>query len=230
MNEGDLQAIFITLKLAVLTTLALLVITIPCAYWLARSKRAIKPFLETLITLPLVLPPTVLGYYFLVLFSPQQGIGLWLQQTLGVQLVFSFSGILVASMIYSLPFTFRPLQSAFEQLPDDLYSSAALLGFKPWRQFVWLVLPMIKPAIYTAATLSFAHTVGEFGVILMIGGNIPGETQVVSLALFDHVESFNLQAANTLAGLMLVFSFAVVFACQWWQRQTQRVSTPTRLF
>ena len=109
-----------------------------------------------------------LGYYFLVLFSPQQGIGLWLQQTLGVQLVFSFSGILVASMIYSLPFTFRPLQSVFEQLPDNLYSSAALLGFKPWRQFVWLVLPMIKPAIYTAATLSFAHTVGEFAPQLVL--------------------------------------------------------------
>ena len=136
----------------------------------------------------------------------------------------------MASMIYSLPFTFRPLQSAFEQLPDNLYSSAALLGFKPWRQFLWLVLPMIKPAIYTAATLSFAHTVGEFGVILMIGGNIPGETQVVSLALFDHVESSNLQAATTLAGLMLVFSFAVVVACQWWQRQTQRVSTRTSFF
>ncbi len=220
MSEGDLQAIYLTLKLASLTTLSLLVICVPCAYWLARSRHGVKPLIETLVTLPLVLPPTVIGYYFLVLFSPNQGLGLWLNEVLGVQLVFSFSGIFLASMIYSLPFAFRPLQSAFEQLPIDLYQAGSLLGFSPAKQFFLILLPTIKPTILTAATLSFAHTIGEFGVILMIGGNIPGDTQVVSLAIFEHVESLDLQAADSLAGLMLIFSFVTVFACQCWQRQS----------
>ncbi len=227
MTEGDFQAIFLTFKLALLTTVCLLFICIPCAYWLARSKHPLKPLLETLVTLPLVLPPTVIGYYFLVCFSPNQGLGKWLNEVLGIQLVFSFSGILLASMIYSLPFTFRPLQSAFEQLSDDFYHAGSVLGFTPMKQFFLILLPTIRPTLLTAATLSFAHTIGEFGVILMIGGNIPGETQVVSLAIFDHVESLNLQAANRLAGLMLGFSFIVVFACQWWQRNTFKVNELT---
>lgn len=223
MSELDWQAVVLTLQLASLTTVCLLVVCLPNAYFLARSHHIFKPFIETIVTLPLVLPPTVMGYYFLVLFSPTKGLGLWLNETLGIQLVFSFTGIWLASMIYSLPFTFRPLQSAFEQLPKELHNSAALLGFSPWTQFYLVVLPAIKPALYTAATLSFAHTIGEFGAILMIGGNIPGETQVLSLALFDHVESFNFEAAEHLAILMVVFSFSVVFACQWWQKQSQQL-------
>lgn len=224
MSELDWQATLLTLKLASITTVCLLLICLPCAYFLARSRSALKPFIETLVTLPLVLPPTVLGYYFLVLFSPNVGLGKWLRGTLGIELVFSFSGILLASMIYSLPFTFRPLQSAFEQLPKELYHAAAVLGFAPWQQFYHVILPAIKPALYTAATLSFAHTIGEFGAILMIGGNIPGETQVLSLALFDHVESLDHQSAQQLAWLMLTFSFTVVFACQWWQKQSAQIN------
>lgn len=224
MSELDWQATLLTLKLAGITTLCLLLICLPCAFFLARSRSAIKPLIETFVTLPLVLPPTVMGYYFLVLFSPNSGIGLWLRDTLGLELVFSFTGIWLASMLYSLPFTFRPLQSAFEQLPTELYHSAAILGFSPWQQFYRVVLPAIKPALLTATTLSFAHTIGEFGAILMIGGNIPGETQVLSLALFDHVESLDFLGAQRLALLMLGFSFAVVFACQWWQKQSQQLS------
>ncbi|WP_105169739.1 molybdate ABC transporter permease subunit [Pseudoalteromonas sp. T1lg23B] len=222
MSETDLQAIILTLQLASLTTVCLLLVCVPCAYFLARSRSVVKPFIETIVTLPLVLPPTVMGYYFLVLFSPNDGLGLWLRNVLGIELVFSFSGIWLVSMIYSLPFTFRPLQSAFEQLPKDLHHAAALLGFSPMKQFHLVILPAIKPALFAATTLSFAHTIGEFGAILMIGGNIPGETQVLSLALFDHVESFNSQAAEQLALLMLIFSFVVVFACQWWQTQSSQ--------
>ncbi|MCG7533467.1 molybdate ABC transporter permease subunit [Pseudoalteromonas sp. OOF1S-7] len=228
MSDTDLQATILTLQLASVTTLCLLLICVPGAYYLARSRSVVKPFIETLVTLPLVLPPTVMGYYFLVLFSPNDGLGLWLRDTLGIELVFSFSGIWLASMIYSLPFTFRPLQSAFEQLPKDLYNAAALLGFSPWQQFRQVILPAIKPALYTAATLSFAHTIGEFGAILMIGGNIVGETQVLSLALFDHAESLDFQAAEQLALLMLAFSFSVVFACQWWQKQSAYVGYTSR--
>lgn len=220
MSANDWQAIILTAQLASATTFILIVLCLPGAYFLSRSRSVIKPLIETIVTLPLVLPPTVMGYYFLVLFSPNDGVGLWLREVVGIELVFSFSGILLASMIYSLPFTFRPLQSAFEQLPDDLYQAAALLGFSPWKQFTCVILPAIKPALLTAITLSFAHTIGEFGAILMIGGNIPGETQVLSLALFEHVESLNFKAAENLAMVMLVFSFCVVFACQWWQKQS----------
>lgn len=221
LAASDWLAIQLTLQLAGLTTVLLLLLALPLSYWLSQQRGRWPAVIETLVTLPLVLPPTVLGYYLLVAFSPERGLGLWLKQQFDVQLAFSFTGILLASLLYSLPFMVRPLQSAFAQLPSSLGQAAALLGFAPWQYVLRIVLPSIKPALLTAITLTFAHTVGEFGVILMIGGNIPGETQVLSVALYNHVESMEFAAANQLALLMLAFAFAVVLACQWWQRTAQ---------
>ncbi len=210
LSELDLSAIYLTFKLASLTTLILLIISPPLAWWLARSKRLFRPFIESLVALPLVLPPTVLGFYLLLAFSPDSYFGsFWIQLT-GSGLAFSFSGLLIASIIYSLPFVVQPLQSAFVNLDKNYLEVATTLGFSPIKTFYKVVFPMTLPSFIIAGALGFAHTIGEFGVVLMIGGNIPGETQVLSITLFDHVETLQYQQAHLLSLSLLVFSMSLL--------------------
>jgi molybdate transport system permease protein len=200
----DTLALITTLKMASISTLLLLLIGTPLAWSLARMQSSFKVLFEALVALPLILPPTVLGFYLLLAFSPQSLPGQLWQEVTGQQLAFSFSAIVIGSILYSLPFVVQPLQKAFEQLGDEFLEAAATLNAGPIDRFFFVVLPMTKGSFITACSLAFAHTVGEFGVILMIGGNIPGETRVLSMALFDHVEAFNYQQAHFLAaGLML---------------------------
>ncbi|MFT4787676.1 MAG: molybdate transport system permease protein [Paraglaciecola sp.] len=204
--NNDWAAISLTLKLAFLTVIVLLIIGLPLAWWLAKYKGVLKPFIEALIALPLVLPPTVLGFYLLTAFSPQSWLGqLWIS-LIGEQFVFSFTGILVGSIVYSLPFVVQPMVAAFTQIAGHAQLSASTLGIGRIKTFVFIVLPMTKASLLSAATLGFAHTLGEFGLILMIGGNIPSETQVVSIALFNHVESLQYQSAHALSLTLLLVS------------------------
>ena len=202
--------IILTFKLATVTTLILLVISIPIASWLASSRSKLKPVVETLVSMPLVLPPTVLGFYLLVAFSPNRGLGAWLNDTLGLQLVFSFEGLVFASVIYSLPFMVQPLQSGLSNLPRTLTEASMTLG-KSRTATLWKVLlPNIKPSILTGIVLAFAHTIGEFGVVLMIGGNIPDQTRVASIAIYDEVEALNYSSANQYSILLLIVTFVIL--------------------
>lgn len=210
MDHPDISALWLTLKLAAITTLILLIICTPIAWWLANLKSRAKFLIEALITLPLVLPPTVIGFYLLIAFAPTSNLGQTWQSLTGHQLAFSFSAIVIGSLFYSLPFVVQPLQRAFEQLGTELLEAGAMLNASKLDQFFTIVLPLTKPSFITAATLGFAHTIGEFGIVLMIGGNIPGETRVLSLALFDHVEAFEYQQAHTLALSLLFGCFALL--------------------
>jgi molybdate transport system permease protein len=210
MINPDLLALVTTLKMAALTTVILLLIGTPLAWFLAKMQSRFKVIIEAIVALPLVLPPTVLGFYLLIAFSPQYLPGQLWQQTTGQQLAFSFSAIVIGSVLYSMPFVVQPLQKAFEQLGEPLLEAGAMLGAGPIDRFFNIVLPMTKASFITAASLGFAHTVGEFGVILMIGGNIPGETRVLSIALFDHVEAFDYAKAHLLAISLLVGSMVLL--------------------
>ena len=183
----------------------------PLAWWLSRRRGTVPAAIEAIVALPLILPPTVLGFYLLLLFAPQSALGHFWQQLTGTQLAFSFSALVIGSVIYSLPFVVQPLQTAFQRIPQGLLEAAATLGARPLDQFRSVVLPLSRRSFLTAASLGFAHTVGEFGVVLMIGGNIPGETQVLSIALFDYVESLRFDEAHRLAGALIVFSLALLF-------------------
>lgn len=206
----DWSPLILTFKLAFITTLILLCISIPLAHWLAGSKSRIKPIIETLVSMPLVLPPTVLGFYLLIAFSPANGFGQWLDQTLGLQLVFSFEGLVFASIIYSLPFMVHPIQSGLANLPNSLKEASYLLGKSKWSTLWKVLLPNIKPALLTGVVLSFAHTIGEFGVVLMIGGNIPGQTRVASITIYDEVEALNYGAANTYSLVLFAITFLIL--------------------
>lgn len=206
----DWAPLILTFKLAFITTLLLLCIAIPLSYWLATSKKRIKPVIETLVSMPLVLPPTVLGFYLLVAFSPANGFGKWLNENLGLQLVFSFEGLLFASVIYSLPFMVHPMQSGFANLPTSLREAAYLLGKSRFTTLWRVLLPNMKPALLTGIVLSFAHTIGEFGVVLMIGGNIPGKTKVASITIYDEVEALNYGAANSYSIILFVITFFIL--------------------
>lgn len=210
MPSPDLLALAVTLKMAALTTVILLLIGTPLAWYLAKMTSRFKVIIEAIVALPLVLPPTVLGFYLLITFSPQHLPGQIWQQVTGQQLAFSFSAIVIGSVLYSLPFVVQPLQKAFEQLGDSLLEAGAMLGAGPVDRFFSIVLPLTKASFITAASLGFAHTVGEFGVILMIGGNIPGETRVLSIALFDHVEAFDYAKAHVLAISLLIGSMILL--------------------
>ncbi|WP_461535615.1 molybdate ABC transporter permease subunit [Spongorhabdus nitratireducens] len=211
MEESVLEAVRVTLLLASITTVILLLIGLPLAWWLTRLRSRIRPLFEALIGLPLVLPPTVLGFYLLLAFSPDNFFGrLWLDAT-GSGLAFSFSGLVVASVLYSMPFVVQPLQRAFEQFDHGLLEAAAMLGSGPLDRFMNIVLPSCLRPLLLAACLGFAHTIGEFGVVLMIGGNIAGETRVLSIALFDAVETHNFQQAHLIAGGLLVFALVLLF-------------------
>jgi len=209
-SQSDTLALLTTIKMAGLTTLILLLIGTPTAWFLAKMHSRKKVLLEAFIALPLILPPTVLGFYLLIAFSPNSTFGHWIEQLTGLRLAFSFTGIVIGSVFYSLPFVVQPLQKAFEQLGDELIEAAAVLGASKIDSFFSVVLPITKTSFITAASLGFAHTVGEFGIVLMIGGNIPGETRVLSIALFDHVEAFNYVQAHWLAGSLLVTSFVLL--------------------
>jgi molybdate transport system permease protein len=188
----------------------LFVVSVPLANWLTETKSKIKPVIESIISLPLVLPPTVLGFYLLVAFSPNNALGNWLQETVGIQLIFSFPGLVIASMIYSLPFMVQPIQSGLASLSLNMKESSYVLGQSKFKTLVHVLLPNIKPSILTALVLSFAHTMGEFGVVLMIGGNIPGVTKVASIAIYDEVESLNYAAAHQYALILLLLSFGIL--------------------
>jgi len=203
--------IILTLKLALVTTVVLFAISLPIAYWLAYGKSKIKPVFETLVSMPLVLPPTVIGFYLLIAFSPKNVFGNWVQEMFGFQLVFSFTGLVVASCVYSLPFMVHPIQSGLASLPASIKEAAIILGKGKITVMRKILLPNIKPSILTALVLTFAHTMGEFGVVLMIGGNIPGKTKVASIAVYDEVESLNYFAANQYSLVLFVLSFITLF-------------------
>tara|TARA_R110002072_G_scaffold16666_1_gene64790 strand:+ start:9237 stop:9923 length:687 start_codon:yes stop_codon:yes gene_type:complete len=211
LNSAELDAIYLTLTLASVSTILLLILGTPLAWWLSRRRGTVPAAIEAIVALPLILPPTVLGFYLLLLFAPQSALGHFWQQLTGTQLAFSFSALVIGSVIYSLPFVVQPLQTAFQRIPQGLLEAAATLGARPLDQFRSVVLPLSRRSFLTAASLGFAHTVGEFGVVLMIGGNIPGETQVLSIALFDYVESLRFDEAHRLAGALIVFSLALLF-------------------
>jgi molybdate transport system permease protein len=192
----DWEPLLLTFKLALVTTLLLLVISIPIAYWLAYTKSRIKPLLETLVSMPLVLPPTVLGFYLLMAFSPANAFGNWLNDNLGIQLIFSFEGLVLASVFYSLPFMVHPIQAGFSNLPSTIAEASYVLGKSKITTLYRILLPNIKPSLLTGIVLAFAHTIGEFGVVLMIGGNIPGKTKVASIAIYDEVEALRLKQIN----------------------------------
>ena len=206
----DWQPLILTFQLASVTTLLLLVISIPLSYWLAFSKNRIKPVIETLVSMPLVLPPTVLGFYLLIAFSPSNSFGKWLDEVLGLRLVFSFEGLVLASVIYSLPFMVHPLQSGFSNLSKSLMEASYVLGKSKTTTLFQVLLPNIKPSLLTGIVLAFAHTVGEFGVVLMIGGNLPGQTKVASIAIYDEVESMNYAAANSYSLILFVLTFCIL--------------------
>tara|TARA_R110002050_G_scaffold165005_3_gene295239 strand:- start:5654 stop:6343 length:690 start_codon:yes stop_codon:yes gene_type:complete len=212
MLNPDLLALLTTLKLAALTTMILLLIGTPLAWYLANMQSRYKVIIEAIVALPLVLPPTVLGFYLLIAFSPQHLPGQLWQQATGQQLAFSFSAIVIGSVLYSMPFVVQPLQKSFEQLGKPLLEAGAMLGAGAFDRFFSIVFPITKASFITAASLGFAHTVGEFGVILMIGGNIPGETRVLSIALFDHVEAFDYAKAHILAISLLAGSMMLLAA------------------
>ncbi|MCL6265735.1 molybdate ABC transporter permease subunit [Flagellimonas myxillae] len=204
------EPLILTFKLALVTTLILLVLSIPLSYWLAYSKARAKPIIQTLVSMPLVLPPTVLGFYFLIAFSPNNALGGWLSETLGIQLVFSFPGLVLASMLYSLPFMVHPILSGFTGIHTSLREAAVLMGKSKFEILLHVLLPNIKPALLTGTVLSFAHTVGEFGVVLMIGGNIPGKTKVASIAIYDEVEALNYGAANFYSLVLFAITFCIL--------------------
>lgn len=212
LSPEDLQAIWLTLKLASIVTLLLLVIATPLAWWLSQTRSKIKPFISALVAMPLVLPPTVLGFYLLILMGPEGIVG-QLTQQLGLGLLpFTFSGLVIASLFYSLPFVVQPIQNAMVAMGQRPLEVAATLRASPLDQFFSVLLPQCKPGFIAAAILGFAHTVGEFGVILMIGGNIPEETRVASVQIYDHVESLNYANAHALSLVLLLFSFVVLSA------------------
>lgn len=208
----ELTPIWLTLKLAGITTLVLLVVGLPLAWWLSRGRSIFKTVIEAVITMPLVLPPSVLGFYLLVAFSPRHGVGRWLLHTFNIQLVFSFQGLVLASAIYSMPFMIGPVRSALQQLPGSVAQASYTLGKSEWQTFRYVLLPNIRPSIFSAAVLTFAHTLGEFGVVLMIGGNIPGITRVASIAVYDSVEGMDYASANTYSLILFVITFALVMS------------------
>lgn len=219
MNLGPL---WLSVKLAAITTLILLIVGTAIAWWLANTRSRAKPVVQSLVALPIVLPPTVMGFYLLVLLGPYGAIGSWWVELTGSALTFSFLGLVIASCFYSLPFAVQPLQSAFESLGRKELEVARTLGAAPIDAFFSIVVPLSAPGFLTAIVLSFAHTLGEFGVVLMVGGNIPGETRLISIAIYDHVESMNYAAAHALSLTLLGFAFSILLAMYWLNRRWLR--------
>ena len=210
LSQQDLTALFVTLKLASVSTLVLLIIGTPLAWWLSRSQWRFKYIIEAIIALPLILPPTVLGFYLLISLGPNGPIGGLVAMLGGAPLAFTFTGLVIGSVFYSMPFVVQPLQNAFTAVGQRPLEVAATLRASPLDRFFTIAVPMAKPGFMTASVLGFAHTLGEFGVVLMIGGNIPGSTQVASIAIYDHVEELEYGQAHWLAGSLLLFSFLLL--------------------
>ena len=217
-----LGPLWLSAQLALITTLILIVLGAPLAWWLARTRSAAQPFVQALVAMPIVLPPTVLGFYLLILLGPNGAIGAWWVSLTGDALTFSFSGLVIASCVYSLPFAVQPMQNAFEALPKQAMEAAWTLGAAKLDAFLSVAVPLSLRGFISAAVLSFAHTLGEFGVVLMVGGNIPGETRVVSIAIYDHVETLNYAAAHRLSLILIGFAFVVLFAMFVINRRWQR--------
>ncbi len=224
MEAISLEPVWLSLELAVVTTVVLLALSTPLAWWLARSKSVWRAPVGAVVTLPLVLPPSVMGFYILVALGPHGPLGQFTQSMGWGLLTFTFPGLVIGSLVYSLPFAVQPLQGAFEALGDRPMEVAATLGAKPIDAFFSVVLPLVRPGVFTATVLTFAHTIGEFGVVLMIGGNIPGKTQVVSTEIYTFVEAMEYDKAHILAGGMLVFSFIVLLALSFLNRRAKAVS------
>jgi len=206
----DFEPFYLTLKLALVTTLVLFIICTPVAYWLAFSRSRLKVLIEALVGLPLVLPPSVLGFYLLLAFSPQNSFGKFLETYFDIRLVFTFPGLVIASVIYSLPFMVQPIQSGFRMVPETWIETAYTLGKSKFTTLIKVLMPNMKSALLTGCILSFAHTVGEFGVVLMVGGNIPNETRTISVSIYDEVEAMNYHQANVYSLLLLAFSFLIL--------------------
>jgi molybdate transport system permease protein len=225
MAELELGPVWLSLKLATVTVIVLLLIATPLAWWLAFTRNRVRTVVEAVVALPLVLPPTVLGFYLLVLLGPAGAIGrMWVRLTDGT-LTFSFAGLVIASVIYSFPFTVQPLQAAFEGVGRAPLEAAATLGARPFDAFLRVASPLALRGYVSAIVLSFAHTLGEFGVVLMVGGNIPGRTKVISIAVYEHVETLEYAEAHLLAAGLLVFSFAVLLSVYVLNRRMPLVHT-----
>lgn len=220
----DLQPLWLTLKLATVTSFLLFAVGVPLAAWLSKSHAKWKPVFEALISLPLVLPPSVLGFYLLMTLSPNRAIGHFLLSAFNLQLIFSFPGLVLGSMLYSLPFMVQPVQAALESLPKNLEEASFTLGKSRWQTLLKVLLPNIKPALLSGLVLSFAHTLGEFGLVLMIGGNIAGQTRVASIAIYDDVESLNYASAHVYAAILLVISFCILLFVYSGNRKWKMVS------
>jgi len=210
LDANFVQTMKLTFELAAITTVLLLCIGIPLGYYLSQTNSRFKPIIEAFVSMPLVLPPSVLGFYLLLAFSPKNGFGAWLEKNFDIRLVFSFEGLVIASVIFSLPFMVHPIQSGFGALGKSLKEASYTLGKSPFETLWFVLLPNIKPSLLTASVITFAHTVGEFGVVLMIGGNIAGETKVASIAIYDEVESLNYAVANQYAFTLFVITFAIL--------------------
>ena len=222
LSDSDLQAIWLTIRLSSVVTVILLLLGTPVAWWLARTRSWFKGPLGAMVALPLVLPPSVLGFYLLLAMGPNGPLG-WLTTSLGIgRLPFTFWGLVVASVFYSLPFMVQPLQNAFESIGPQPLQVAASLGASPLDAFFSVAVPLAKPGFITASIMTFAHTVGEFGVVLMIGGNIPGVTRVASVQIYDHVEALEYVEAHRLSAVLLIFSFLVLLALYAWRPRPQK--------
>ncbi len=210
MQSPFIETMLLTFKLAGITTLILLFIGVALGYFLAHTKSRLKPFIEAIVSMPLVLPPSVLGFYLLLAFSPTNTFGAWIDETFDLRLVFSFEGLVLASVIFSLPFMVHPIQSGFTSLSRSLSEASYLLGKSPLQTLWYVLLPNIRASLLTGIVITFAHTVGEFGVVLMIGGNIEGETKVASIAIYDEVEALNYSLANQYAFTLFAISFVIL--------------------
>jgi molybdate transport system permease protein len=209
---STLGPLLLSLQLAAVTTVILIALGTPLAWWLSRSDSRLKPAIQATVALPIVLPPTVMGFYLLIVLGPYGAIGRWWVEVTGEALTFSFTGLVIASCFYSLPFAVQPLQSAFDALGKKELEAARTLGASRLDAFFSIAVPLSVPGFITALVLSFAHTLGEFGVVLMVGGNIPGETRVISIAIYDHVESLDYATAHQMSIVLVVFAFAILFS------------------
>ncbi len=207
----DFLPFLVSFKLAFFTTFILFCLCVPLAWYLSQSKSRLKPMLEAIISLPIVLPPSVIGFYFLIAFSPNSSFGSWLGSMFDVKLVFNFSGILVASCFYSLPFMAQPLQSGFESLNKNMIEASFIAGKSKFETVLKIAIPNIKPSILSAVVITFAHTIGEFGVVLMVGGSIEGQTKVASVAIYEFVETLDYKTAHIYSAIMLLVSFVILF-------------------
>ena len=218
-----MQPLLLSLQLAFVTTVVLVVIGIPLAYWIAFSNNKLKYIVEPLASLPLVLPPTVLGFYILLLFSPKYFPGHFLESTFGLRLAFSFSGLVIGSVLFSLPFMVNPIKAGLQNFPVALIEASYVLGKSKWETLIRVILPNIKPALLTGIVMAFAHTIGEFGVVLMIGGNIPGETRLASIAIYNEVEALNYDTAGLYALVLVGISFVILLAFYYLNRKTVKI-------